>query len=158
MTSRTGRKRTDRAFTLIELILLALILAVLAAISTPLFSKTFSSLRLRDSAYNLAKLVNFVQEKAVLEGRVYKLALDAKKGRYYVMVSKGPEAKKFIHLEEKIGRVFTLPEGIEMKADKKEVFFYPDGHSGKATVTLSGGKRKTRLTVRGNMGYVEVEE
>lgn len=150
--------RAVAGFTLIELILLTVILAVLVAVSTPLFSRTFSSLRLREESYNLAKLINYVQEKSVLEGVVYKLVIDTQKERYYVMASDESESKRFSHLEEKAGRIFRLPEGVKIKTDKKEVLFYPDGHSDKASINIYDIKNRTFLRIKGNMGYVEFTE
>jgi Tfp pilus assembly protein FimT len=147
-----------RGFTLIELILLTVILAVLVGVSTPLFSKTFSSLRLRDDSYNLAKLINYIQEKSVIEGRIYKLVLDAEKKRYYVMVSDSTDPKKYTRLDEKAGKIFHLSDQVSIKARKSEILFYPDGHSDKAAIVLSNRKDKTVLNITGNMGYVEFEE
>lgn len=147
--------RARAGFTLIELILLTVILAVIVAVSTPRFSRSFSSLRLRDASYNLAKLINYVQEKAVIEGSVHKLVLDTEKGRYYVMASDPDNSKKYRLMEGREGRVFKLPEGVKITAKKPEVFFYPDGHSDKTSVTLSNNRTKTKINIKGNMGYVE---
>lgn len=156
-TLRTGRNPNKRfGFTLIELILLTVIIATLVAISTPLFRKTFVSLQIKNASFNLAKLINFAQEKAVLESRSYKLVIDQDDSRYYFMKEDDGAVRKFVRLKDKIGRVFSLPKGIKLKSDKRQIIFYPDGHSEKATITLRDKHNKVKLVVKGRLGYVDV--
>lgn len=144
-------------YTLIELILLTVIIAILVGISTPLFRKTYSNLELRDASYNLARLISFAQEKSIIEGTSYKFLLDTDESRYYLLRLDPKTKGKYIRLKERYGKTFSLPRGIKLRADKKEVIFYPDGHSQKATITFLGKTRRLRLKIKGNLGYVEIE-
>ncbi|MDB4349329.1 GspH/FimT family pseudopilin [Omnitrophica bacterium] len=156
MISPIGRRLNRAGFTLIELILLTVIIATLVAISTPLFRNTYSSLKLRDASFNLAKLINFAQEKAIIEGVPYKLILDTKDARYYFTKLDEAGSGEYKRLEDRLGRVFPLPQGAKLKASKKEIVFYPDGHSEKATITLSGKGKRIKMSIRGKLGYVEI--
>jgi hypothetical protein len=155
MISPTGRIPSKAGYTLIELILLTVIIAILVAVSTPLFRNTFTSLELKESSYNIAKLVNYIQERAIVEGVPYKLVLDAERSRYYIMKSDPKDPAKYMRLEEKTGRIFGLPAGAKLKTDKAEIHFYPDGHSDKATLTIISKGRTERLMIKGNLGNVE---
>lgn len=145
-------------YTLIELILLAIIIMILVAISTPRFRRTFSDLELSDAAFNLAKLISFAQEKAVVEGVCYKLILQKDKSKYFLTRQDHKTPDKYIRIKEKAGRLFALPSGIKLKTDKKEIIFYPDGHSDRAVITFLGKRKNLTLNVKGNLGYVKIKE
>ncbi|MEE8359414.1 MAG: hypothetical protein V3S04_00645 [Candidatus Omnitrophota bacterium] len=158
MTLLIGRRSSNKGFTLIELILLTIIITALVALSTPRFRNTFTSLKLKETSYNLAKMINFVQERAIVEGVPYKLVLDTDKGRYYFMRFDDTKDKSgFVRLEEKIGKIFILPKGTTLRANKNEVYFYPDGRSQNVTITLSSKNKHIKMNVKGRLGYVEIQ-
>ncbi len=157
MISPIGRKPSRSGYTLIELILLTVIIAILIGISTPLFRRTFSDLEIKDASFNISRLISFAQERAVVEGTPFKLVLDVKKARYYLTREDPSAPGKYIRLKEKLGRVFELPRGIKLKADKKVILFYPDGHSDKAAIRLLRGDESLKITLKGNLGYVKIE-
>jgi Tfp pilus assembly protein FimT len=157
MTSPIGRRLNRGGFTLVELILLTIIIAVLVAISTPRFRNTFSGLKLKEASFNLAKLINYAQEKAIIEGVPYKLILDTDEGRYYFLkFDETSRRGEYIRLKEKVGKIFKLPQGLRLRANKKEIVFYPDGHSEKATIAISGKKGLIKMRVKGRLGYVDI--
>ncbi len=156
MTLPIGRKPSRSGFTLIELILLTIIIAVLVAASTPQFRRTFSALKLREASYNLAKLINFAQEKAIVEGIPYKLVLDPQDGRYYFLRFDDIKKKGYVRLKDRLGKVFTVPQGARLKTNKREIIFYPDGRSQKATITISRRKRHIKILLKGKLGYVDI--
>lgn len=145
-------------YTLIELILLTVIIAILVGISAPLFRRTFSDLELKEASFNIARLISFAQEKSIIEGTPYKLVLDKDKARYYLTRSDPERPAKFIRLKERWGRVFSLPGNIRLTSNKKEIIFYPDGHSEKASITFLGRRKSIKINLKGNLGYVEIKE
>lgn len=152
-----GRRLNRPAYTLIELVLLTVIILILVGISTPLFRRSFSHLQLEDASFNFARLVNFAQERAVIESLPYRLVLDLDHSRYF-LTKPDPEVKdKYIRLKERWGRTFSLPIGVKLKADKKEIIFYPDGHSDKASISFTGKDKSLKINVKGNLGYVDME-
>ena len=67
-------------FTLLELTLVVLLIAVLIGLSTPLFRRTFSSIQIRNISFNIAKTVNYAQEMAIVEKVSYKLNFNYDEG------------------------------------------------------------------------------
>ncbi|MDD5423049.1 MAG: type II secretion system protein [Candidatus Omnitrophica bacterium] len=116
------------AFTLIELTLVAVIILVLLGLSTPLFKRSFSDLAVKDAAYNISKLINYIQEKAVLETKAFKLVFDFEKGRYRVLEASPSAGQPEKKITGRFGRIFDLPQGVSFKAPKNFITFYPDGH------------------------------
>jgi len=153
-----GRRLSKSGYTLIELILLAIIILIIVGISTPQFRKTFSDLELKETSYSIAKLISFAQEKSILEATSYKLILNVDEARYYLVKPDPKREGRYIRLKKRFGKTFLLPRGVSLKSDKKEVLFYPDGHSEKATITLRGKEKKLKLIIKGNLGYVQIKE
>ena len=158
MISPIGRRPNRPGFTLIELILSSVIIAVLVGVATPLFRKTFTDLELKNMCFNVSKLIGYAQEKAVLENTQYKLVIDKEGAKYYIVKSDPSAPGGQRRLEERYGRTFLLPRGYELKSDKAQIVFYPDGHSDKAAIYFSGKNKSIGLKVKGNLGYVDIEE
>jgi len=174
MISQAGRKRRRRSnrcgFTLIELALVAAIILSLIALSTPLFRKTISYLALQDASFNISKLISYAQERAVIDSnKNYKIALYIKNKQYrFVEYYTEQETKKIIErpIQGRYGKLYRLPKGVtfvppdtEIKTERSDLFFYPDGHCTKAAVNLfdaQGGHY--RISIKGFGGLVEVKE
>lgn len=174
MILQIGRKRRNRltGLTLIELIIVAAIILVLVAIASPLFRATFRDLELRDTAYNLSKLIKYGQQRAIIEERRFRLLFDFDKGAYHLLV-KGDEEEeletalegesvlkeKWENVEGRFGKYFYLPDGIKFKGEQDKITFLPNGRCDKITIYVVGQKNKTiEIRTNGRAGYVRVSE
>ncbi len=154
------RNNYHNAFTLIELVLITLIISILIGLSTPLFRRSFSDLTLKDSSYTISKLINYGQEKAILERKNFKMNFDFQSGKYWLLewddLLDPPTYKR---IAGKLGRVFTLPRGISFRGSKNEVVFYPDGHSDEGNIDIFNAKGEGyRITIKGFGSRVEIKE
>ena len=125
--------RTDsrRGFTLVELVLVILLISILVGLSTPLFKRTFSDLELRNISLDIAKMINYAQEMAIVDKIKYKLNFNIDRGEFWIA---GRHGKKI-----------TLPRGLKITLDaeyidKGELAFYPDGRSDKAEIKITDRK------------------
>ncbi len=162
MILRIGRKRLnkDGGFTLIELILVAAIIIALVAVSTPLFRKTFQGLQLKDAAYNIGKVIQYAQQRAIIEERKYSLAFNFE-GRNYQLYAweEAGEGKGFVRAKGRFHASIELPEGVEFKGEKDSIIFLPNGRCDKITLYLIGKDKQTfALKTNGRAGYVSIEE
>ncbi len=80
------RRRSRRAFTLIELILVMAILVMMVAVSAPTLANFFSGRSLDYEARRLLALTRQAQSRAVSEGMPMDLWVDAAQGAYGVTV------------------------------------------------------------------------
>jgi Tfp pilus assembly protein FimT len=148
-------------FTLIELILVAVLILTIIALSTPLFRRTFSDFALRNESYNIAKLINYAQDRAILDRNNYKLAFSVEKGSYQ-MLEKNISAKKdespYKRARGRFGRVYKLPKGALFRATRPEMVFYPDGHCDEIRLELFIGGQGYSITSKGFGNIVEVKE
>ena len=164
--SPIGRKKSNNSglapplwrragFTLTELILVVLIIAILVGISMPLFRRQFSDLELRNSCYNIAKLTSLAQQKAIGESKFFRINFDFEKRKYWLMAS--GDLGKFKRLKTRYGRIYSLPPGITIKGNQSSFLFYPNGRSQKIDLTVSSNRSGFSLKSKGGLGHVKVE-
>ena len=154
----SGRLR-QAGFTLIELMLVTFLLLALIGLSIPLFKRTFSGLSVKNESFNISKLVNYAQEMSVLGRKAYKITFYPEKGKYQLYevdaAVKPPAYKK---IPGRFGKLFSLPQGVSLKADKKDIFFYPDGHCDSLKLNLLAKGEGYSLTVKRFGNMVEMKE
>jgi Tfp pilus assembly protein FimT len=168
--SRIGKKSQRSSFTLIELVLVILLISILTAISTPLFRRTFSDLIIKNAAFDLAKMVNYAQEMAIIEKVAYKMNFDFEGGKYWLTrygpvegpdgPSTGPDGSRYGKIEGRYGRDYFLPRGLGLSCDKEGIVFYPDGRSDEAEIKISDEKGETArfIRVKGFANRVKIVE
>ena len=121
--------RRKTALTLIELTLVTLLLLTIVGLSIPLFKKTFSDLSVKNASFNICKLINYAQEMSVLERTNFKITFDLQNGKYQLLeINTSVKPAIYKKVQGKLGKLFSLPQGAIFKGEKKEIFFYPDGH------------------------------
>ena len=83
-TGQRLRRRTPRAFTLLELLLVLALLVVLAALAMPLFEGSFASLRLRRATDQIVAVWIRTRAAAIDSGRPHRFLFRAGSGDYLV--------------------------------------------------------------------------
>ncbi len=135
-----------RGFTLIELSLVALIIIIMVSISMPLFRRTYYDIQLDEASYNIAKFMNYGRARAVAEGAKTRLNFDFNTGKYWLTVNNDPEKTDYFeNIEGKLGRLYTVPAGIEITGEENHLTFYPNGRSDGFKLSLKNrnGREKT---------------
>lgn len=108
----TPRRR--RAFTLIELILVLVILGVLITIAAPAFQAMAEGTGVKDCSTQLLALTQYARSQAIAEGVNYRLVVDAANRTYYLTKQDGYD---YIELGEEVGREHVFPDGIDVQLD-----------------------------------------
>lgn len=178
MILQIGRRKNNRpriflqdAYTLLELILVTLLLITMISISAPILKKTYEGLLLRYSADTLGRVVNFAQQRAILEERSVKLVFDFDNRTYWLMQEVAfdggqtegenesqKKVKGFVRLTGWLKKRFFVPGSISMEGDKRQIIFYPDGHSDKAQITFKNKLGKVRVVfITGRLGNVRFQ-
>ena len=103
-----------RGFTLMELILVLLILTVIVGMTIPSLRGPAAKRGIDECAGQLLALTQYARSQAVAEGVAYRLNVDVAARTYYLTKQDGPE---FYELGTEFGRVFEVPEGIELQWD-----------------------------------------
>ena len=147
-TSLTG-------FTLIELLVVIVIIGTLFTFSLPRFRNTFNNLRFDNFCQNLISRIRYLQERASVEQRSYRLNFDLNSRIIRVKVG---EAEEFIDVEGLLGKQIIIPEGVGIEVEEADMFFYPDGSIGGEDIEISDYQNQATISVRESIGRIELEQ
>ena len=146
-------KRSSTGVTLLELMIVLVLMALVAAVTIPLFGSGVSTTELRSAARELAAGLRLARGQAISQRSEAMLELDVAARRFTVP----PDP-----------RVHPLPAGIELKLFTAQrdlvsdnvgaIRFYPDGGSNGGRVTLAAGERKYDVDVDWLTGRVAILE
>jgi general secretion pathway protein H len=153
------RARADSGFTLIELGLVLLIIAIAVTLVAPRF-RDQSHAELISQTRKLATTFRFLQHEAILNGRVYRLNFDLDQQRYFVTsADQSDEFGAFTQESGIVGRDVVLPASLQIadvdvplvtgKLYEGVAFthFYPDGYVDATVVHLDNGQEVYTLYV-----------
>lgn len=120
-------------FTLLEILLVVVIVAIVVSIASPQFRKTLTTIHLANTTQDIAQLMRFLRVKAVTEKFTYQLKFDLTGRRYSAQNITGA-GKSFYNTSR------SIPENISIAATLNPVSFYPDGSIDNVTIYLFKGK------------------
>lgn len=167
----------NSAFTLIELMVVIVLVAIMTALIIPEMKGTFQDALLRSSGRQLIEVFNLANSRAVSLNQIQRVRLDAKAGRYSIEQKTGPNSSDGLSPVRDIsGGTGTLDERISLLMRKgspsasrspdeadapaaseqdasldmlNTVSFYPDGTAEAAELQLRD-QSGLRLTLRIN--------
>lgn len=133
----SAQKNSRHAFTLIEMLLVFILLAVIAGLSIPSFRKSFTGLELKNQSRELAYLMRYSQSRAVTKGTQVRMNLDLATRNYFLTESEdGNDSLDFQPVKGKMGQKYQLSSAIDIEFSKATLDFYPDGTIEKAQIRL----------------------
>jgi general secretion pathway protein H len=137
-------RRHAAGVSLLELMIVLMIMAIVAALVVPMLGGGVSNTELRSAARQLAAGLRLARSEAVSQRRETFLLLDVAGRRF--KVDRNPQEH-------------ALPRDVELKlftaqkdlVDEKtgSIRFYPDGGSNGGRITVGSGERSTKSTLTG---------
>ena len=123
------RARSAKGFTLVELIIVMMLLAIVAALSVPSLSRSMRQRNLDEEATRLLALTEYGRDEAVSQGVPMVIWIDAKGQRY------GIEPKSGFDADESRRREYAMNPDVNVEIDKavasggvvEAMEFAPDG-------------------------------
>lgn len=153
--------RSAAGFTLVEVLLVAVAIAILLTASLPKFQHTAQRLRAECAAMELAQLARYAHARAVAQGVEVRLAWSAAERRAYLdtVASDGTATR----LTESAARSGPLPAEASLRitgGDELAVCecarLFPDGTSDGATLALEWQRRLMQIAIDGTTSQVRV--
>jgi prepilin-type N-terminal cleavage/methylation domain-containing protein len=169
MTSPIGPRKDNRGgsstgFTLLELLLVALLISVLVGIAVPRLYQTWRGVQTDHLAYNMAQLLTSLGERAVAESKVYRLKIQEDPMQYWVERSSPSSGLGgVLHFKPVRSRYFRkrwVPRHLSLELEQgKDPLFFPDGQSSLFTLLIrEEGQEVYSLSTKGVYGYVQLKQ
>jgi Tfp pilus assembly protein FimT len=146
MTSATGK----RSFTFIELLFVVILIGVLIGVSLPNLKKAFNNLELNSFSSQLQTFINYLDERAVVEGKIIYLYIDNDQKWCLARFKE----------EQTTLKKYTIPARIQIGLDNREdkIAFYPDGTIDKVDIELTtADNAAVTLTTKGVYGKARLK-
>lgn len=183
MILQTGARRllnnnhSRSGFTLIELSLVALVISIIVAIATPQFRATFETIKFRNTAFNLVKLMNYARDRAIIERKPFRIHFFEDEGSFCLETIPESEKKdgeklarrsgrrkdeeKFEQVKGSLGQKMQFPQGVTVDIDEPSraqyITFYPDGQADECVIYIKGNKDVTyTVTTKKMVGLVKL--
>jgi len=123
-------------------------------------------LELKQTAKDIAYMMQYAQQRSVLDNREYQIQFDSSAKQYWLMVEVPiddavVQEKEFKRFTGRIGKISAIPLSVALKTEKKIVCFYPNGLMDKIQIDLTDQKNKIVVSTkeqRGSVYVYEVEE
>jgi len=139
-------------FTLIELLVVLTVIALIAALATPMIQRSVPGLELKTAAEGLRSELRLVRAEAIRDNRETWLTVDVEAGTY----------------RREAGRLHKVPEEIRLSlltarrelvdAAEGRIRFYPDGTSTGGALRLERGERGYEVAIDWFDGRVSIDE
>lgn len=141
--------RSRRAFTLIEIMIVAALIGLMAAMGLPPMLKMIGKDGMRKAVSDVTTLLGDVRANAILKGQSAEVSFHPADNR----------------LDSSIGKSVTLPEGVAMEAiginlmdfsesEVSHVRFFPNGTCDELTLVLHAGDDWRKIALEFSTGLV----
>jgi len=141
--------KASRAFTLLELLLVLIVVSAVLAITSPSLRGFFASRQTADAAMRIVALTQWAHSQAISNGQHCRLNTDGR--AVWLTVQHGPD---FVQADGENGRQYMLPEGASVRfvlqtADPTQTYveFHPTGRSDQAVIEVIGRDGERFLVV-----------
>ena len=152
----------SRGFTLLELVLVLLVIAIAAATVAPSLRGWTRGQQARDSAEQFVALTRWARSQAITQSATYRMTIDPTSGSYQLTLH-NPTTGEFAALGSSWGRTFNVPEGTQIELSDppggtsgSAINFYPTGRidPAKIRITSQDGDRIEIECVSPGEGFV----
>lgn len=141
----------NKGFSFIELMVVLVILSLSISLVTPSLSRFLRTVELKGAAKKVSGILRHGRSEAVNKGLVYQVFFNADLREIGVQSRESTKVKEEVKREELPKKVYSLPEGIQIKkvdvaspqyaTDLPTIEFYPNGGSNGGSIFLDGRDR-----------------
>ena len=142
--------RTQAGFTLLEVLLVLMLVAVASGLAAAVVTNGFAGMRLRADAKEVAAQLRFTRANAIATGRMQRFLIDPVA---HTWVAPDDRAGT---IDRKFGITFTGAREVQPVRGIGAIAFFPDGASTGGRVQLSAGNAAWNIDVQWLTGEVKV--
>jgi len=139
-------RRSHGGFTLIEVVLVAIVLAILLTATVPRFQQAAQRLHTEQTAVDLMQLLRYAHELTVAQGEAIAWVWDSDT-RQARLARVADVGRQWLTEPQARSRAIDDEISIEGTQDVDAVTFFPDGTSEPATLHVASGRNAYILTV-----------
>ena len=122
-------------------------------LTVPRFSRTAADFKLKNDAFNLYKVIQYARERALTEGRDFRVRFRFDKNDYQIL--RGPDFKP---IEGRFGKVFVVSKDLSLRGREKDWTCYSDGNCDVASVLIRGQEGGYEISAEGFGGTIHMRE
>jgi prepilin-type N-terminal cleavage/methylation domain-containing protein len=157
-----ARKAGHSGFTLLELLLVLLVVAIALAVASPLLQGWARGAQLRNLTEKMLAMTRYAHSKAVSEGKILNLYFSPDRDWYQLGVFDGlafrvnPDA----NLSAPFGNQIVMPEGFAVEfarvgsENSQGICFYPSGRSDAGLIRITYNNRASNQEEQVNLESV----
>lgn len=148
---RERRAPATAGFTLLELVVVLIVAAAVAALSLPSGRRSLAPPALDAAATRLAAALRLAHAQAIRTNDDHLVVIDPVEAAY-----RAPAAAAAEHLPAGV-TLSIEQDGLEWTGEKRLVRFRPDGTASSAVIALTGTSGRTRISLDGLTGSVRID-
>jgi len=150
--ARRKRFRSQAGFSLLELLVVLMLLALVTAVVAPSLGRSLATAKLKTSSREIAATIRLARSKAVREQQVYLLGFNLEKDEMELSGLNSSYRKSFglpdgIHLV----KVSLLETDVEDEAKNPFFYFMPNGNGQSFEVSLRNPQGRVMRVINNNL-------
>lgn len=146
-----------KAFTLVEMLLVLVLLSVATAVSLPNLSKSYAKIQLQNEANNLTYNLRYAQSRAITQNKNIRILFNDTFTRYQILEDSSTSVKEeYKPITGQWGRTNRLSENFILKGSKPSIDFSPNGEIEKINLLLCIAKDCLIISTQEQRGQIEV--
>ena len=155
--------RSRDSFTIIEILLAIVLIAIIATLAVPNFGGAYTRVQLRKTADDLAYLMRYAQSQAIVKNRIMRLEFDPSFTQYWLMEGNetpDPQNEKgnFSPVAGRLGAPVAVPKEIILTSTSPSLYLYPDGTLDQVRVDLCRKQECFSVSTHTQRGIINVFE
>jgi general secretion pathway protein H len=144
--------RTQRGFTLIEIIAVMVLLTIIATVVAMSFSKSMSSAKIEAASRDLVAALRYTRGQAIVRGTQAALDIDLEHNTYQA------PGKAIVQMPKDMRLQLVTAEIEQTGSTSGRIRFFADGASTGGHITVFMGQRRWQINVSWLTGQVSREE
>ena len=144
--------RTQRGFTLIEIIAVMVLLTIIATVVAMSFSKSMSSAKIEAASRDLVAALRYTRSQAIVRGTQAALDIDLEHNTYQA------PGKAIVQMPKDMRMQLVTAEIEQTGSSSGRIRFFADGASTGGHITVFLGQRRWQINVSWLTGQVSREE